>query len=282
MELATLPADNHTHSEWSWDAPRGSMAGSCARAVELGLPSIAFTEHLDFTVWTLSAADAAAHDHLAGLVTPEGTLTPPAFDVAGYLAAIEECRQRFPGLRILSGVEVGEAHWHADAVARTLKGGHFDRVIGSLHCLRTERGFSEPWALMPHRDPTEVVREYLAGIVELVQGSDVFEVLTHVDYPLRSWPASAGPLDVTVFEEEYRHALRATARAGRALEINTRRPLDATILRWWHEEGGGAVSFGSDAHVPEQVARGFREAAEMAAAFGFRPGSRPYDLWGRS
>src|SRR5262245_61377084 len=42
------PADNHVHSEWSWDAPNGAMMESCRRAVELGLPSIAFTEHADW------------------------------------------------------------------------------------------------------------------------------------------------------------------------------------------------------------------------------------------
>ena len=41
--VPTFPPDDHTHTEWSWDARSGSMEGSCARAVELGLPSIAFT-----------------------------------------------------------------------------------------------------------------------------------------------------------------------------------------------------------------------------------------------
>ena len=36
-----LPPDNHVHTEWSWDAYAGSMEQSCARALELGLPSIA-------------------------------------------------------------------------------------------------------------------------------------------------------------------------------------------------------------------------------------------------
>ena len=48
-----LPPDGHVHSEWSWDAAGGSMERSCARAVELGLPSIAFTEHADFTRWLI-------------------------------------------------------------------------------------------------------------------------------------------------------------------------------------------------------------------------------------
>ena len=51
----TVPADDHVHTEWSWDAVHGSMERSCARAVALGLSSIAFTEHVDHTVWTASA-----------------------------------------------------------------------------------------------------------------------------------------------------------------------------------------------------------------------------------
>jgi histidinol-phosphatase (PHP family) len=99
-----LPADSHVHSEWSWDAPTGSMVRSCEKAVDLGLPAIAFTEHLDHTVWTVALDGLHASDHLAALATPEGLLTPPAFDAAGYLEAIEACRERFPELRILSGL----------------------------------------------------------------------------------------------------------------------------------------------------------------------------------
>ncbi|HEY6684454.1 MAG TPA: PHP domain-containing protein, partial [Propionibacteriaceae bacterium] len=42
-----LPPDGHVHSEWSWDAPNGSMEKTCSRAVEMGLPAVAFTEHAD-------------------------------------------------------------------------------------------------------------------------------------------------------------------------------------------------------------------------------------------
>jgi hypothetical protein len=36
-----------------------------------------------------------------------------------------------------------------------------------------------------------------------------------------------------------------------------------------------------DAHLPDLVGHGFRDAAQMAEAHGFRPGKNPYDLWGR-
>ncbi|WP_436533968.1 PHP domain-containing protein [Actinoplanes sp. HUAS TT8] len=279
----TLPADSHVHSEFSWDTQVGSMEGTCARAVEIGLPVVAFTEHVDHTRWAAPTEGPYVSVELTAAADPDGKITPPAFDVDGYLAAIERCRDRFPGLRILTGLEVGEPHWYAEQIAKILAAGTFDRVLGSLHCLPDGAGgHAEPWALFPHRDPAELVREYLTEIPRMVAGDDPFTILAHIDYPLRSWPADrAGPFDPASFEDEFRYALSALAGSGRALEINTRIPLDATILRWWHEAGGDAVSFGSDAHRPELVAHGFREAAAMAEAHGFRAGTTPYALWAR-
>jgi histidinol-phosphatase (PHP family) len=108
-------------------------------------------------------------------------------------------------------------------------------------------------------------------------------VLAHIDYPVRSWPAEkAGPFDPTTLQDEFRAALCATAQSGRALEVNTRLPLHPTVLAWWHEEGGDAITFGSDAHVPSLVGHGFAEAAHLAQAHGFKPGRRLCDLWARA
>jgi histidinol-phosphatase (PHP family) len=263
------------------------MIGSCERAIEIGLPSIAFTEHVDHTVFLIAREGRYASDHLTSLAAPDGQLTPPEFDAAGYFEAIEVCRDRFPDLRILSGMELGEPHRHLAASTKLLAAGPFDRVIGSLHALpanelSTDGGerWAEPWLLYPHRDAHEVVREYLTEITNLVRGFDGFSSLAHIDYPIRSWPHE--DFDPYVFEDEFRYALRATADTGRALEINTRIPLHSTILTWWREEGGDAVTFGSDAHLPLFVGHEFADAARMAEAHGFRPGRSPYDLWGRS
>ncbi|MBQ1047693.1 PHP domain-containing protein [Micromonospora sp. C51] len=278
-----LPPDSHVHSEWSWDTPVGDMEGSCVRAIELGLPAIAFTEHLDHTAWRVATEGPYVSDHHTSLADADGILTPPAFDAAGYLQAVERCRERFPQLRILSGLELGEPHRHADQIARVLATGRFDRLLGSLHTLADQGGFAEPWAIYPHRDPYELVRAYLADVATMVTTSDMFSVVAHIDYPVRSWPTDhVGPFDPTVVEDEFRETLRVTALSGRALEVNTRLPLHATVLSWWHEEGGDAITFGSDAHLPAFVGHGFREAAQLAQAHGFRPGRSPHDLWGRA
>ena len=88
----TLPADSQVHSEWSWDAAHGSMDGTCARALELGLPAVAFTEHVDHTVWALDRSHLDEDAHLLTCTSSDGLVTPGPFDAARYLEAIAECR----------------------------------------------------------------------------------------------------------------------------------------------------------------------------------------------
>ena len=276
-----LPQDGHVHTEWSWDTVAGSMERSCARALELGLPSVAFTEHADLTRWTISP-DFAPHlpERFAVLVTPHNTIEPPALDVAGYLDCVQHCRELFPGLRIMSGVELSEPHWHTEA-ARALLRTPFDRVLGSVHSIRTGAGDLMVDAYYLDHPADEVLRTYLAEVLDLVRSGADFAALAHVDYAVRAWPSAAGPFDPKRFEEEFRAVLGALADSGRALEINTRLPPHPEIVRWWHALGGGAVCFGSDAHEPAAVAHGFADAAALAGACGFEPTDDPLACWTR-
>jgi histidinol-phosphatase (PHP family) len=278
-----LPPDSHVHSEWSWDAFAGSMELTCQRAVQLGLPSIAFTEHVDHTGWQGPPDVLLPPEHpMVRFRDASGRVTPPPFDVDGYTESLHRCRWMFPSLRVLSGLELGEPHRHERAIADILSAATFDRVLGSLHTLAAEDGFHEPAELYAGRPAHDVVRDYLAEIIQVVEDSDAFSILAHIDFPLRYWPQALGPFDPFAMEEEFRSALRVTAATERVLEINTVLPLDATIVRWWREEGGRAVSFGSDAHEPSELARNLREAAAMAGALGFTMSKDPLAPWIRS
>jgi histidinol-phosphatase (PHP family) len=274
--VTRLPLDGHVHTEWSWDAVAGDMEATCARAVELGLPAVAFTEHVDHTRWL--AADDDYDPRVRGERAP-GTFTPGPLDVDGYLEAIARCRDLFPGLRLLSGVELGEPHWHADAVAQVLGGRGFERVLGSLHSLPLGPAAAEPPELYRRRAADDVVRSYLVELASMIEQTSVFEVLAHIDYPVRLWPDAAGPFEVAAFEEEFRHALRNLAATGRTLEVNTKGPMFAEVVRWWRDEGGRVVTFGSDAHEPSALGRRFGEAVAMVESYGFRAGRHPYDRW---
>jgi len=266
MMNAVPPADNHVPSQWSWDADDGDMDRTCARAVELGLPSIAFTEHAD---WVRGET--------------------AVFDAAGYFECLERCRAAYPDLRILSGVEMGEPHWFPERVATLLAAG-FDRVLASMHCIEWEgrttdaahRGFLTSDAV------DGMFRKYLGEVLAMVESDVPFEVIAHLDYPKRYWPDQPA-YDDAPFEGEFRAVLRAAARRDLALEVNTTRGRDPArylcpgpvVLGWWCEEGGKAVSFGSDAHSVEHVAAGFHLAQDMVTAAGFKAHDDPLAFWTR-
>ena len=250
------------------------MARSCEQALAIGLPAVAFTEHLEFT----AGGDG---DAIAGIATDArwwSRIKP--LDVTGYLAAIADCRQRYPGLRILSGVETGESHLFAASAGAIVRGHEFDRVLGSLHAVPYQGKLVAADALFGSMPDDEVMRYYFAELVRLIEGSDLFQVLAHLDFPRRWWPKGPHLYREEGFEEEYRTALRALARSGRVLEINTKTPLASVdLVRWWRDEGGTAVSFGSDAHLPQRVGDRFKLAVDVVEAAGFRAGHDPYDFW---
>lgn len=113
----------------------------------------------------------------------------------------------------------------------------------------------------------------------LVAECDVFEVLAHIEYPVRYWPPGIGPFDWSAFEGDFRDALRPLADGGRVLEVNTGSGLIPEIVQWWRDEGGRAISFGSDTHDPTRLAYRFPEATAMVEAKGFRAGKHPWDFW---
>lgn len=256
--------DLHVHTEWSSDAPFGSMERTCERAVAAGLPAIAFTDHADF----------------------DGETSP--LDLEGYLASIERCRDRFPELRVLTGVELGEAHRFPAEADALLRRHPLDMVLGSCHCIPVGGqlvNVGEEGSLAPPIAARNV-RAFFAETLSLVERAPVFAALTHLDYPKRYWPHEVLRYDERDFEEEYRAVLAAAAGAGIALEINTNAgglahgpcpgPL---VVRWWWEAGGDAVTFASDAHEPTRIMAGFDVARGIAEAAGFRPARHDFGFW---
>ena len=69
------------------------MEAACVRAVELGLPALAFTEHLDLTPWFVppESLDMFPREG-ADYLDETSTFHAPTIDVTAYFEAIEHCR----------------------------------------------------------------------------------------------------------------------------------------------------------------------------------------------
>lgn len=270
-----LPPDNHVHTHFSWDCgPDSTMRAACAEAVAIGLPAVAFTEHLDFTSWAPGDHPLTAH----GRPRHPGRYAP--LDVGAYLEQVQRCREEFPSLRVRTGIETGEPHLFAGSVAAVLAELAPERVLGSLHSVVRSGELVGVNRVLWTEDPHAVVREYFADLLAMVRASDVFEVLAHCDFPRRYWPTGGQEgYQEKDFEQEYRAVFTELAGSGRVLEVNTSSPLASVeLVRWWRECGGRAVSFGSDAHRPANVGQRFDLAVDVVADAGFRMGADPIDF----
>ena len=262
------------------------MEASCQRALDLGLPSIAFTEHVDLTPWVVPGDPVEAFGRFAVHVH-DGVVHAPEVDVDAYFEEIDRCRSKFADLRILSGLEIGEPHWFPEKTTELLASGPFERVLGSLHSMSIDgqSRLIDEWFRTDRVEgeaERDAVRAYLSEAISLIEADGNWGVFAHIDYLTRQIERVGRQHDPSGFEEEYRETLRALARSGRVLEINTRLQLHPLILEWWAEVGGGAVSFGSDAHEGAKVAGGFQDAMALAEAAGFRRQPDPLDFWRRS
>ncbi|MGD9525552.1 MAG: PHP domain-containing protein [Pseudonocardia sp.] len=231
------------HSEWSWDAPSGSMRESCKAAADLGISSIAFTEHVDLVSWRLNPT--TLHEASGSAWLADGSLSPPPLDVRGYLRCIDQCRDDFPDLTILSGLEISEPHLFCGAANELLDAARPDRVLASLHTLPSSLALGsttgDEMSLSFQRLPAhDVLREYLRQVALLVDGFERFDVLAHIDYPLRFWPHQRVQLVITDFEDEFRASMRALAQAADASPRTIRRHAARRIAA--RPSGGGALS----------------------------------------
>src|SRR5437667_5939001 len=141
------------------------MERSCERAIELGLPAIAFTDHADFV---------KVHEDQY------------CVDIAGYLDSVERCRAKFTGLRILSGVELGEPHWFPIETAAVLSAGPLDNVLGSVHCVKLDGEIVDASQLRDRAcvEQTAATREDFGEVLAMIVGGQAFERVAHRAYAL--------------------------------------------------------------------------------------------------
>ena len=93
--------------------------------------------------------------------------------------------------------------WAASARA-LVAGASFERILGSLHAIPFEGRLTAADDLFRQLPADEVMRRYLGEVVRLIEGSDLFQVLAHLDFPRRMWPWTAGLCEERTFEAEYR------------------------------------------------------------------------------
>ena len=252
--LSTITTDYHMHSTFSPDGD-DTPAVMCRQAVDLGLTAIALTEH----------AEWHPGEQIYGF--------PNADD---YFMTVEQCRTEFTsqGLRIFTGVELGNPHQYFDEATRLVESYPFDVVIASLHWLNDKNIHLKECFTGQH--PYDVYRDYFYQVADLARDFE-FNILGHFDRIIWRGQLLGIGFDPYRVEEAVRTALETLVEYHRCLELNTRfldDPINwnealITMLRWYWEAGGTEVVVNSDAHRRHEIGRNQDIARQLLTQAGF-------------
>ena len=225
-----------------------------ARAVELGLTEIGFTDHSpmrqnDFDNWRMR------------------------FDqLDEYVEKVHRAQAAFPQLTIKLALEVDYLPGH-EAWIRELAARHpWDYFIGSVHYVSDSWAVDNPEKLSEwkHRDAFEVWTVYFERLTMAAE-SGLFEIIGHADLPKKFgfYPKQ----DCTPLFERF---LTAARKHDMAIELNTaglrkecREIYPSRQLLQLARQLRVPITFGADAHAPGEVGMNFTEAVALARDVGY-------------
>ncbi|HTL59064.1 MAG TPA: histidinol-phosphatase HisJ family protein [Candidatus Limnocylindrales bacterium] len=248
-----LPPDYHTHTPLCRHAT-GEPSELAAQALRVGLAEMGFSDHNpmpkdDFDDWRMRAAD---------------------LDL--YVAKVEKARRDHPRLIIKLALEVdflpGYEDWVRDLAARH----PWDYLIGSVHYLSPDWAIDNPTQLSEwkRRNALEVWTAYCEHLTKAAE-SGLFDIIGHADlckkfafYPQQE----SAPLFKAFIQAAKRHRV--------AIELNTaglrkecREIYPSLAILQLAATERVPITFGSDAHAPEEVGLNLTEAVQLARSAGY-------------
>jgi histidinol-phosphatase (PHP family) len=257
--MARLPlVDYHVHTARCGHAS-GAMERYVEHAIESGLTELGFSDHL-FMYWLPEERR-----------DPELTMAEWEHDF--YIEDVERCRRRYSlDITIRLATEVDYIPGHEHALENILRRYDWDYVIGSVHFIdgwgfddsRHLAGFAE-W------DIDALYQRYFSSVGASAE-TGLFDTIGHTDLVKKF-----GHRPSVDQSESYATLAARFSRSGVCVEVNTgglRKPVSEAyphpaLLRACHE-AGVPVTFGSDAHAPQEVAADFAAACGLMRAAGYQ------------
>lgn len=253
MELVNM----HCHSKYCGHG-EGEVADYAAAAEAAGLSALAFTEHFP----------------LSPAFDPDRYLSVPADRMSDYLRAVEDARIAHPSLEIITGCELD---WLGADDDRNLTAADFDPfayVLLSVHFV-DRWAFDDPAQRSAWEQPgapDRIWRRYVELWCDAVSSDVPFTAMSHPDLAKKF--AYYPTFDLAPL---YRQMAEACAAAGKMVEVNTSGSYYACAQMFPAPEllrefcrAGVPCTVGTDAHVPENVARDIERAYAYLYDAGYR------------
>lgn len=249
-----LPPDYHIHTPLCQHA-EGEPAEYAAKAFNLGLKEIGFSDHAP-----------RIRDGL-----DDWRMKQDELEV--YVEKVNKAQKDYPMLKIKLALEVDylpkEEEWIRDLANRF----PWDYLIGSVHYLAEDWAIDDP-SQCAEWENKDIDAVWTAYIERLVQAADskLFDIVGHADlckkfafYPQKNLTGL------------WNHFLLAVKKQNMTIELNTaglykdcREIYPSPTILMEAQRLHIPITFGSDAHKPEEVARNFNQAVQLAQQIGYK------------
>ncbi len=262
-----ISADIHMHSDFSSDS-QSPMESMILEAIEKGLKTICFTEHLDYEY---------PADEGQGLFI---------VDIESYQKKLYELKEIYKDqIEILFGIEFGLLPHLSETYDEIARSYDFDFIIGSSHLI------SAPWypddpkhgdpyndAFWEGRSEEAVIEAYFQSIINNVTSYKNFDSYGHIDYIVRYAPNKNQNYSYEKYAVMIDQVLNILIKNDIALEVNTAgfkyglgepHP-QSDILKRYLELGGTKITIGADGHKPDHIAYDFKKAETLLKDLGFK------------
>lgn len=210
-------------------------------------------------------------DHLPLFHIEDPTLAMCHADLPVYVEKVRRLQAANPDFPIRLGIEADYIQEHLDDVAAALARYEFDYVYGSVHFIGGW-GFDQSRFKFEfeRRDIDEVYEVYFRTVMVAAR-TGLFDVMTHLDVVKKY--GHRPTVDITPLYHELGAAL---AESKVAIELNTsglHRPVGEVYpglqLLEVMQAHAVPITFGSDAHKPQQVGRDFDKSLALAISAGY-------------
>lgn len=183
-------------------------------------------------------------------------------------------------VKLLCGIEIGQANAFPDLLEEVLNDNPFDMVIGSLHCVKNEKDFYyTDFDNIEINRIKELINRYFDELYELCE-MNFFDTLAHITYPFRyikNEQKQAELKPFSAFDDVAKKIFSVLIKNEKSLEYNTsstRRSnedflLNKHFMELYYNEGGRLVTIGSDAHSPTNVGSDILQGMSVLKEIGF-------------
>lgn len=252
--------DCHNHTKYSFDG-KDTVKDMIESAIDKGISIFSITDHADVNYYEQNIEE----------------------NIKKSVSKINTFKEQYKNIKLISGVELGQALLDEERAQKILSIDSIDFVIGSIHNLKDMEDFYFfDYSVIADEEITDIMRNYYIELYNLAKWNQ-YDTMAHITYPYRYMTFEKAKrkieLDISKFDEIVYEIYKVLIQNGKAMELNTskrfiesqaERDMITRYLKMYYQLGGIQVTTGSDSHNVNDVGRGITKAYEVLKNIGFQ------------